>query len=103
MAGGGADELLFACEFELHGAVQAQGCEGCDVFGEEFLLAAEAAAHPRADDADLFDGEAEHGCQPATGEEGHLRTRADVEAAFLVEPGDGGMRFKCACWRRWVS
>ena len=86
-----AGELLGAGEFQLHRAPQFQRGERHDVLGEDFLLAAEAAAHPSRDHPDPVLGEVEDPAQGAPDQEGHLAGGADLEPAVVVDQGDGGV------------
>jgi hypothetical protein len=63
--------------------------EGDEVLGEQLLLAAEAAADPRGEDAHVLRGEAEDVAQLVAHEVGHLRARAQHEAPVGVEPSPG--------------
>ncbi len=69
VAGGRAVELFGSGVLQFHRAAQAQDREGDDVLDEHLLLAAEAAADPAGDDADLFLGEVVERAEGAAGEE----------------------------------
>lgn len=99
VAGGGAVELLGAGVFELDRAAQLECGQDGDVLGQHLLLAAEAAAHPAGDDADLVLGKAVEGAQRTAGQERGLRAGAHgqpLPAAVLLrlEVGDAAVGFE---------
>ena len=72
----------------------AQHGEGHEVFGEDLLLAAEAAADARREDAHPVGGRSKMPRDLVPGEERHLRAGADDEPAVLVEPADRAVRLE---------
>ncbi|CAH0267232.1 hypothetical protein SRABI128_03297 [Microbacterium sp. Bi128] len=87
-------ELVGARELVRHRATELEHRERREVFGEELLLATEAAADPVREHADAVALEAEDVREFVAGEERHLRRRAEDEAALVVEPPDGSVRLE---------
>ncbi len=87
----GARELLGARELVGHGPAGAEDGEHHEVFGEDLLLAAEAAADARGEDAHALARHVEDVGEFVAREEGHLGGGADDDTSVVVEPADARM------------
>ena len=93
MARGRGDELLFAGELELDRTAGLERGERADILGQHFLLAAEAAAHAFAKDANAVRHKIEKVTELLLGNVRRLAAGADVKP-IVVEPGDRAMRLE---------
>ncbi len=91
VAHGGAEELLGARELVGHGSSGAQDGEGDEVFGEDLLLAAEAAAHACGQHPHPVGVEVEHAGELVARQERHLGAGADDQAPVGVDPAEGAV------------
>src|SRR5580700_7309489 len=90
---GRSDELFFAGELELVRPAGLERGERADVFGQNFLLAAEAAANPLAQREHTIRHETEKETELLLGNVRSLAAGADVKP-ILVEPRDRAMRLE---------
>ena len=93
MARGRGDKFLFAGEFDHDRTSGLQSGKRTDVFGQHFLLAAEAASHALAKDANALGHQVEDVTELLLGDVRRLAAGADVEPT-VVEPRDRAMRFE---------
>ena len=93
MACGRGDEFLFAREFEHDRTAGLQSGKRANIFGQHFLLAAEAAAYTLAKDANALGHQVKKVAELLLGDMGRLAAGANVEPIFL-EPGDRAVRFE---------
>src|SRR6266481_2843094 len=93
MARSRGDELFFASEFQFHRTAGLERRERADIFGQHFLLSAEAAADPLAKDADTVWHQAEKETELLVGDVRSLAAGADVEP-IVVEPRDRAVRLE---------
>jgi len=93
VAGAAGPEVFLAGELPEDGASGAQGEQRDDVFEEDFLLGAEAAADAGLDDADFLDGDAEGLGDDAPAVEGHLGGGGDDDAPGGVDVGQRRVGF----------
>ena len=72
-----------------------------NVFHQNFLLAAEAAADARLDHADSLDGQSQHGRQHSADVERHLRGGANHQSVIFIPIGDTHMRLDVRLLNFW--
>ena len=94
MPGRGADELVLARPFPLHGTTDLHRGEQDEVFRDHLLLAAEAAADALGEDVEVAGPEAHQVAELLLGRERSLGAGADVPAPVLALPGDRTVRLE---------
>ena len=94
MPGRGADELVLARPFPLHGTTDLHRGEQDEVFRDHLLLAAEAAADALGEDVEIAGPEAHQVAELLLGRERSLGAGADVPAPVLALPGDRTVRLE---------
>jgi hypothetical protein len=94
MATRAANELFFARELELDGPAGLQRGQRAEVFGQDLLLAAEAAADALAEHPDVDRVETQQVAKLFPRDERRLGTRPHVQPLVIVEPRDRLVRLE---------